>query len=171
MKELVSLRGFWALLIYLAGLTMTARAQTPVVSVTNLVTTVSEPNALAEFLIVKDSGADVTVNFEMLGSAVLGTDYVIVGGATSVVVRGTVNVATVHIQVLDDFSIEPDKTITLHVLPGAGYTVGTASATITLRSDDSAASLQWLFDLHPTISRWLDPMIVAPNSALTFDTY
>jgi hypothetical protein len=82
------------------------------------------------------------------------------------------NVATVRIQVLDDFLIEPDKTITLHLLPGTGYTIGTpASATITLRSNDPANSPPPRLELLPTVSMALNPPIVAPNSQLFFNIY
>jgi hypothetical protein len=172
MKTLLSSRLVWVLLMYSAGLAITASAQTPVVSVTNFVTTVSEPGGIAEFLIIKDSGPDVTVNFEMGGSAVLGTDYVIVGTTTSVFVPGGTNVATVRIQVLDDFLTEPDKQIVLNLLPGPGYMVGMpSSATMTLRSDDPSLSFQPYIDVRPTLSPALNPPIVAPNSPLNFSVY
>jgi hypothetical protein len=173
MIAFVPLRSVLAIGILFAGLEVRCSAQTPVVSVTNAVTTINETGGVAEFLIVKDSGPEATVSFEMIGSAVLGTDYILLGGVRPAVVPSSANVATVAIQVLNDFLNEPDKTITLHLLPGPGYTIGTpASATITLRSDDSAAeSRQPRLNIHPTLLPAFNPPIVAPNSTLALDIF
>src|ERR1051325_10660943 len=109
MKRFVAFRVLLASAIYFAAFATLAFGQTPVVTVTNALATVTEPNSFADFVIAKGASSDVTVNFEMLGSAVLGTDYVVLGGETSVAMPGSANIATVRIQVLDDFFIEPDK--------------------------------------------------------------
>lgn len=167
MRTVLSLRFVWACLMFFAGPAISASAQTPLVRVTNVVTMVTEPNSVADFLIIKDSGSEATVNFEILGSAVEGVDYVVVGSATSVTIPSDANVAMVRVEVLDDFLVEPEKTIILHLLPGAGYAIGTPqSATVTLRSDDPVYTEQTRFTFEPALSGF-DPPVVAPNTRLT----
>jgi hypothetical protein len=165
------------LLVLLLGgvnLASTASAQTlPVIEVTTNTPLVSEPNGFAEFVILKTPGPDITVRFEMQGSAVLGTDYMVIGDATSVTVPGSAEAALVRIQVIDDFLIEPDKTITLHLLPDLTYAIGAAdSATVILHSDDPlntpvpAVPILYI-NLNPSPSQAFDPVIVAPNSQVS----
>jgi len=167
---------FWAFVFCLAGSTLPAFAQTPFVYVTNLVKAVSEPSSVGEFLIVKDSGPDITVEFEMLGTAVLGVDYVIVGGQTSVVVPGSDNVASVRVEVLDNLLMDADRTISLRLLPGPGYSVGAPDvATVVVKSDDPspfpAGPFDIGFELRPTPLLRLNPPLVAADSPLTIRFY
>jgi hypothetical protein len=37
----------------------------------------------------------------------------------------------------DDFVEEPDETVTVTIVPGAGYLAGVATATLTIRDDDA----------------------------------
>jgi hypothetical protein len=150
------------------------RAQTlPVINVTTNLPTVSEPNGFAEFVILKTPGPDVTVHFEMLGTAVPGTDYNIVGDANSILVPGSTDAALVRIQVLDDFVVEPDKTITLHLLPDQSYTSGPEdTATIILHSDDPTnLPTVYSFELSPGYFLGLDPTILPPNSTVAAAVY
>jgi hypothetical protein len=80
--------------------------------------------------------ADLTVNFGVSGSAIAGSDYVVIGA--SVVIPAGQASATVTVTPLDDALLEPSETITLTLLPSASHALGAStSATVTLTDDES----------------------------------
>ena len=94
------------------------------------------------------SGA-LTINFSVGGTAIFappGGDYTQIGADTFVNAgTGTVtflagsSTATVTVDPFGDADLEPDETVILTVIAGAGYTVGTpSSATGTILNDDNS---------------------------------
>ncbi len=86
----------------------------------------------------------LTVDFTVSGSAVFPTDYSQSGAATFTPVAGTVtftagnSTAQVTIDPVADAFVEGDETVTLTVVAGVGYNVGTPSAaTGTITNDDA----------------------------------
>jgi hypothetical protein len=90
------------------------------------------------------SGA-ITVNFNVGGTATLGTDYSQSGAATFTSSSGTVTMssgvstADVFINPIGDSTVEPDETVILSVAAGTGYNVAAMnnSATGTILNDDT----------------------------------
>ncbi|MBB1060845.1 putative Ig domain-containing protein [Lysobacter spongiae] len=75
------------------------------------------------------------VNVTTGGTATAGTDYT--GNTTTVTIPSGSTTAIVVIDPTADGAVEPDETVLLTVVPGAGYTVGTpSSATGTILNDD-----------------------------------
>ncbi len=76
------------------------------------------------------------VNVTTGGTATAGTDYT--GNTTTVTIPSGSTTAIVVIDPTADGAVEPDETVLLTVVPGAGYTVGTpSSATGTILNDDA----------------------------------
>jgi hypothetical protein len=105
--------------------------------------TASDPNAAENAL---DTGAfavsrtggtfgDLTVNFGVGGSAIPGTDYAAIGA--SVTIPDGQVAATITVTPNDDAFVEGSETVSLTLMPGAGYSVGApASDTVTIADDD-----------------------------------
>src|SRR4029079_8801051 len=90
----------------------------------------------------------LTANFTIGGTATFNTDYTQTGAATFAPPNGTVGfadgelTATVTIDPTVDSTVEPDETVVLTVVAGAGYTVGAPSAaTGTITNDDTEVSV------------------------------
>ena len=82
---------------------------------------------------------EVTVLVSISGTAMEGEDYTYSGwnGAAVVLPPGESSVA-VALQLIDDRTFEPDKTIDIALVAAEGYTLGTeSSVTITIRNDDA----------------------------------
>lgn len=92
----------------------------------------------------------LTVNFNVAGSAIFGAgnDYTQTGAATYSGTSGTVtfaansSTAVVRLTPLNDAVVEPDRSATLTLTPGAGYTISTpAAATGTILNDDATVTV------------------------------
>jgi len=95
-----------------------------------------------------DSAGALTANFSVGGTATFNTDYTQTGAATFVPPNGTVTFAdgslttTVTVDPVSDNTVEPDETVVLTVVAGAGYAVGApSSATGTITNDDTDVSV------------------------------
>jgi hypothetical protein len=93
-------------------------------------------------------GSPLTVSFSVGGTATYNTDYTQTGAASFTATSGTVTLAagaTTAIVTIDpaaDATVESDETVILTVTAGAGYTVGTPSAsTGTIQNDDVSGNL------------------------------
>lgn len=85
------------------------------------------------------TSAALTVNFNVSGTAVSGTDYVNLP-STAVIAVGATS-ATVLVTPIDDSVIEPAKTVVLTLASGV-YTTGAAgSATVTIADDEPVISI------------------------------
>ena len=94
------------------------------------------------------TGAALTVNFSIGGTADSSSDYTQTGAATFTPPTGTVtfaagsSTATVTIDPSADTTTEPDETVILTVTSGTGYEVGAPdSATGTINNDDNSVSV------------------------------
>src|SRR5690348_16104717 len=100
----------------------------PVINVYPSVLTINEPYGSGAFLLLRDGPGEVTVRFEIVGSAIEGKDYGLsIPSSTSVTIAASPNIATVGVTALDDLDIEDDETIVLRILPDPTYTIGDAS--------------------------------------------
>jgi len=82
------------------------------------------------------TAATLTVPFTVGGTAVAGSDYTPLSG-TSVTFPAGVSMVTQTITPLDDTLVEADETVTLTLIAGSGYKLGsTASATVMIVSED-----------------------------------
>ena len=82
------------------------------------------------------TGAALTVNYAMSGTATDGTDYPTLG--TSVTIPIGASSATVTLTPTDDAIFEGDETATLTITADAAYTIGTGAANVTISDDDLA---------------------------------
>lgn len=107
------------------------------------------------------TGADITVNFTLSGTAVHETDYAFIG--TSVQIPDGQQSATVAITPIDDTEVEGDETVILTLSAGTGYTVDTDNdeATVTISSDD-AVPLGYSVEID------LDPINLSNHQAISF---
>ena len=90
----------------------------------------------------------VTVNYNVGGTATVGTDYTQTGAASFTGTTGTITfapgatTATVTIDPTADIALESDETVDLTLASGTGYTVGTTTAvTTTIVNDDTRVTL------------------------------
>ncbi|HWB02830.1 MAG TPA: Calx-beta domain-containing protein [Verrucomicrobiales bacterium] len=80
--------------------------------------------AAGELAVALSAGGSAPAgDFEALPSSVL-----FAAGQTTLAVK---------VKPVDDSTPEPDRTVTLTIVPGAGYLIGTPSATVTIHDDDS----------------------------------
>lgn len=97
--------------------------------------TAGEPAASGEFTITRSNNTgNLTVKYDIGGSAVNGTDYQLLIGSVEIP-DGQYSV-TVSINPSDDALAEHDETVVLTLREDQAYTVGTASATVTIADDD-----------------------------------
>jgi len=93
-----------------------------------------------EFLVSRTdtAGGDLTVNYEISGTAVNGTDYATITG--SVTITGSNTSAAIDITPFDLSIIGGSKSVILTLISGAGYNVASAfsTATVTIWDDDDA---------------------------------
>ncbi|MCL4206381.1 MAG: hypothetical protein KJ000_28200, partial [Pirellulaceae bacterium] len=94
------------------------------------------------------TSGELTVEFQVGGSATFSTDYTVTGAASFSFDAGTVTfsagstTATVTIDPVADETVEDDETIVLTLVPGSGYTVADpATATGTILNDDTDVSI------------------------------
>lgn len=87
-------------------------------------------------LITTGTGAgNITVNYQVTGTATNGVDYTNLPGTRTMGVNTTSNVT---VTVINDSDPEDAETIIFTILPGAGYQIDPAgSATIAIRDDDA----------------------------------
>ena len=103
------------------------------------------PNALTyEFTASPAPTADITVNYQIGGSATAGSDFttVLPPGATTgtITIRaGSTSPVTLRIVPKADTLIEPDETVVITLQNGTGYALGTSVATGTITNDDLPA--------------------------------
>jgi len=111
-----------------------------VASVSATVHEAFEDGSDGEFTISLDQQNDllsaVTVTYVLSGDA-LPADYQPVSGSVDIDPGQTT--ATVGIVAIDDPALEGDELLTLTITAGAGYTVGTGSADLTIKDNDNAA--------------------------------
>jgi hypothetical protein len=102
-------------------------------------------NIVFTFTRVLDIANALTVNFSVGGSAIFGDDYSVTGAKTFSGMSGSVTfaagsaTATVVIDPTADTKVELDENVTLTVLAGTGYELGSnTSATSSIRNEDQA---------------------------------
>jgi hypothetical protein len=137
---------------------VTVSAPASVVTVTVAPASVSEDgasNLVYTFARTGDTTAALTTNFSVGGSATYATDYAQSGAASFTASSGTLTIpagsssAAVTVDPTLDNAVEPNETVDLTVIAGAGYTVGAPSlATGTINNDDTAYS-SWASVLPP----------------------
>lgn len=131
-----------------AGINLTDDDVAPTVSVAAGVNA-AEPSTNGSFTIsfTPATSGTTDVNYSFTGTAGFGTDYTVgfsAGTPSTATSSGTLqnipastSSVTVTITTVDDASVEGTENITLTLSsPTAGYTIGTAAATINLTSDD-----------------------------------
>ncbi len=89
--------------------------------------------------------ADLTVNYNVSGTAVAGVDYMALSGS-AVIPTGSASV-TESIIPINDSIAKPGRTINITVTNGGGYTAGAPGNTIVTITDDDIASVS----VFPTI--------------------
>ena len=83
-----------------------------------------------------DPQTDLTVNYDLGGTAKEGTDYTITDAGTVIMSAGT-NYAEILLEVVDDIEDEDDETVILTLTSGVGYNVGSQNQfTLTIRDND-----------------------------------
>lgn len=127
--------------ISIDNITVTAGTAAPATSVSVAAgTNAAEPATSGTFTISSSSPAPaggITVSYNLTGTATAGSDYTNPQAGSVTISAGT-STATVTLPVLDDTDVEPNETIQLTITGVSGSaTIGTASATINLTSDDS----------------------------------
>ncbi|AFZ07458.1 Subtilisin [Oscillatoria nigro-viridis PCC 7112] len=116
--------------------------------------TVTEGNSgatPATFTITRNGSTELwsTVDYAITGTATNGTDYNNIGGTSgATAATGKISFAagetskTISLDVLGDGNIEPDETVAItlsnSVSPGGAPTIATATATATIKNDDTA---------------------------------
>lgn len=111
-----------------------------VLSLSSSDTSASEPgdtSGTAQFTLVRAGNPDtaLSVNLRSAGSALAGSDYVTLPSTVTFAVGQTS--ATLNVVPLDDSEAEPDETVTLLLLAGNGYSVGSPSSfTVNLYDDE-----------------------------------
>jgi subtilisin family serine protease len=92
---------------------------------------------------------ELEVRYSATGTATPGTDYDPIG--ESVVIQAGSATATILITPVDDTLTELDETITLTIIPDPAYLVsGTATATVTIESDELLSDLDITYMSTPT---------------------
>ncbi|MCX7423823.1 MAG: hypothetical protein NT013_30385, partial [Planctomycetia bacterium] len=105
-------------------------------------------NATYTFTRTGSTASALTVNFDVSGTAELGTDYVASGATSFNETSGTVTFGvgqatkTVMIDPTPDSVVEPNETVVLTVNEGSNYVVGSpTAATATITNDDAEISV------------------------------
>jgi len=128
----------------LLGALMSLRTE---VTVSAVPPSAAEDGGLLGFVFSRsgDTGAPLTANFTVAGSATFSSDYTQTGAASFAASSGTIiipagsSTATVTVDPTADTTVEPDETVVLTVATGTGYIVGAAnSATGMIQNDDLA---------------------------------
>jgi Calx-beta domain-containing protein/Big-like domain-containing protein/PKD domain-containing protein len=120
-----------------AGVPAAAGVATVIISATDAAAT--EPNDPAAFTVTRfsqDMSRDLAVNYSISGSAMPGTDYA--WPSSVVTIPAGQASATIPITPLNDYNIEPLKTVIVTLAPGIGYKLETnVTDTVTLADDDA----------------------------------
>jgi acetyl esterase/lipase len=91
----------------------------------------------------------ISINFTLSGSATSGSDYAALSGSVSI--PDGQSSASIAITPVQDALVEGDETVSLTLVAGAGYTIGTPSTgTITIADDDGEAKPQVSLSLSPS---------------------
>ena len=92
--------------------------------------------------------SELTVNFDVVGTALSSTDYALTGAATFDGTDGTLTIpigsstAALTVNPTTDSTVEPDETVIVNVAAGAEYDVGDpGSASGTITNDDTDVSV------------------------------
>ncbi|MBS9460779.1 gliding motility-associated C-terminal domain-containing protein [Flagellimonas sp. 389] len=134
-------KGILSLLIFtLFGFNI-GLGQVAIIVATDDTATESGPTS-ASFTVSLDapnnSGATITVNYTVSGTATSGSDFLELSG--SVDIPATAQTATIEVIPVDDSLLEANETVSITLAEGTGYTVGAPSSnTITIISDDTAS--------------------------------
>ncbi len=110
---------------------------TPTVTIVATDDHCAEPNDSGTFTVTRtDTGAALTVNYQVSGTASNGTDYTTLTGI--VIIPAGEASATIVVSVIDDTTAEtPPETVTVTLNPQPGYSVGTpGTATIAIIDND-----------------------------------
>jgi hypothetical protein len=87
------------------------------------------------FTRVGESEADLSVNFMVSGTGLIGSDYEPLG--TTVTFAAGLTTVTMVLKVLDDTVSEQEESVTVTLTEGVGYSLGEpSSATVAIRDDD-----------------------------------
>ncbi|MBI2925962.1 MAG: hypothetical protein HYY24_09685 [Verrucomicrobia bacterium] len=81
-----------------------------------------------------DTTAELTVNFQLSGSAQIGTDYEALAG--SAVIPAGQDSVTVTVTPKDDSTVEESETVQLTLGPSAQYGIGISTATVAIADDE-----------------------------------
>ncbi|BFM40476.1 Calx-beta domain-containing protein [Synechocystis sp. LKSZ1] len=146
--------------------TFTVLAPLPTITLAVSPSSVTEdgtPNLVYTFTRTGDLTNSLTVNYSLGGTATNGNDYANLG--TNVIFQPGSATATVTVNPTPDSTVEPDETISLTLVAGTGYSIGTTNAVIgTIQNDDAVAL--------PTITLAVSPSSVTedgtPNLVYTF---
>ena len=105
------------------------------------VATTAEPGQEAGLFTIRSAdgtGVDQLVHFTVSGNAVPGVDYAAL--VSPITLPGGANMVAVLVHVLDDALLEGNESVTLTVIAGGDYVVGSpSSATITITDNDNQA--------------------------------
>lgn len=121
-----------------------AGGTTPTVQI-NATTPIALENPVTPgvFTISRDlTNSAVTVNYQIAGTAVNGTDYNTI--TTNVTLAAGAFTGTVTITPVNDASIEGNETVILNLWPNVAYTLSTpTNATVTIVDDDNPQAMRW----------------------------
>jgi len=103
-------------------------------------------NLVFTFSRTGNPAASLSVSFSLTGTATEGFDFAALPGSgqsvrTAVFPAGS-STTTVSIDPTSDTAVEPDETVSLTLLAGTGYTLGTPSPVVGTIGNDDVASLQ-----------------------------
>lgn len=112
-------------------------------------TATESPLSSAEFMVtrVDDITASFTVNYFVVGNAIQGTDYEIIG--TSAVIPAGQASAVIEIVPIDDSATEADETVQMILLSDVTYEAVSPISIVTILSDDG-------MPLSVSAARWRD---------------
>jgi hypothetical protein len=110
---------------------------TPTLSVVASIPGAAEPSSDGAFVLSSSTAvaSPITVNILITGTASNGADYVTIPTTLTLDTAGTLNIP---VDVLDDNIQEAVETVTITLVAGPGYTLGTTpSATVSISDDDT----------------------------------
>jgi hypothetical protein len=132
------------------------------------------PSDTAAFRVTRvgDTSGDLTVNYTLAGTGQAGTDYQNPGA--SVVIPAGASDALITIVPIDNTVSNENRTVTLTLASGTGYTLGTTiNGTVTIRNDDDGVELgEVLFSDNfdtDTAAEWTVFEAHADNNRATFN--
>ena len=122
-----------------------ATPATPNISIAADPASISEAGSTSGIFTISRTGDTtnpLTVSFTTDGTATSGSDYTTPASfaTNSIVIPAGQSSASIAITPINDTIIEANETVNLTLSPAASYTVGTATATVTINDDDIAAA-------------------------------